>query len=330
MRGLAYTYAAAGQNDRALKLSEDALTLYRSKLGPDHPETLASMGDLASSYGDTGQNDRALKLYEETLSLMRAKLGPDHPYTLWTLEGQAQCLGKSGHMDRAGAILDEVIASRRKAHGGGDPDTLRSRMSRADLDLARCRIDAAEAADRAIFDECRTRFGPENRLTIAAGLALAWVKAARGDRDEAAPLYLAALESARKNPSDRMTLATALTESGRSRLAARDWKSSEALLRESLAIREAEMPHHWRTADARSLLGGALLGQKKVAEAVALLRSGYEGMARAAAAIPLVDRPRLAEALDRLITAGEAAGTRAKVGAWKAERAELDAKGPKP
>ena len=203
-------------------------------------------------------------------------------------------------------------------------------MTRAELDLARGRLDAAEAADRAILDECRTRLGADDRVTIAAGLALARVREARGDRDSAAPLYRAALESARKNPTDRDTLAAALTESGRSRLAAGDWTAAEALLREALAIREVEKPQHWVTAEARSLLGGALMGEKKTAEAAPLLRSGYEGMARSAAAIPLVDRPRLAEALDRLIAAGEAAGTKAELAAWKAERAKLGAGGPKP
>jgi hypothetical protein len=109
-----------------------------------------------------------------------------------------------------------------------------------------------------------------------------------------------------------------------------DWTAAEALLREALAIREVEMPQHWRTADVRSLLGGTMLAQKKNAKAAPLLRSGYEGMARSAAAIPLVDRPRLAEALDRLIAAGEAAGTKAEVAAWKAERVKLGAGGPKP
>jgi tetratricopeptide (TPR) repeat protein len=325
MRALADCYARAGQNDRALKLFEDALTLHSSKLGPDHPETLLSMGSRAVSYADAGWTERALKLFEETLSLMRAKLGPGHPYILWTLEHQAQCLGKSGPIDRAGAILDGVIASRRKAYGDVDPDTLRSRMSRADLDLARGRLDAALAADRAILDDCLKRLGADDRITIAAGLALARVRAARSERESAAPLYRAALESARKNPTDRETLATALTESGRSWLAAADWSAAEGLLREAVAIREVEMPQHWRTAEARSLLGWALMGEKKAAEAAPLLRSGYEGMARSAAAIPLVDRPWLAEALDRLIAAGEAVGTKAELAAWKAERAKLGA-----
>jgi serine/threonine protein kinase/tetratricopeptide (TPR) repeat protein len=330
MNNLADSYAAAGQYGQALKLREETLALRKAKLGSDHPDTLVSMGNLAISYADAGQHDRALKLHEETLSLMRTKLGPDHFYTRGFLECQAQCLANSAQIDRAAAILDAVIVSRRKTQGDAHPDTFRSRLLRADLDLARGRLDAADTAGRAILEECRARLGADDRLTIAAGLALGRVREARGDRDAAVTLYRAALDSARKNPSDRETLATALAESGRSRLAAGDLTAAEAPLREALAIREAEMPQHWRTAEARSLLGGALMGQKKAAEAAPLLRSGYEAMARSAAAIPLVDRPRLAEALDRLIAAGEAAGTKAELAAWKAEQAKLGAGGPKP
>jgi tetratricopeptide (TPR) repeat protein len=330
MGNLANSYFDTGHHDRALKLHEEALALQRSKLGPDHPDTLMSMNNLACSYTDVGQIERALKLFEETLALRRSKLGPDHPDTLASLEGQAQCLANSGQIDRAGAIFDEVITSRRKVQGDGHPDTLRSRMSRAELDLARGRLGAAKSADRAILDDSRTRLGTDDRVTITAQFALARVHEARGDPDAAKLLYRAALESARKNPTDRDTLATALTESGRSWLAAGDGNAAEALLREALAIREVEMPRHWRTGELQTLLGGVLMGQKKPAEAAPLLRSGYAGMARSAAAIPLVDRPRLTEALDRLIAAGDTAGSKAEVEAWKAERAKLATGGPKP
>jgi serine/threonine protein kinase len=325
MMSLANSYAAAGQNERALKLREATPALMRSKLGPDHPDTLGSMINLAVSYADTGQNERALKLYAETLERLRSKLRPDHEYILESLECQARCLANCGQLDRARANLDEVIAARRKSQGDGHRDTLRSRMTRAELDRACGRLGAALAADGAILEECRARLGADDRLTIAAELALARARGARGDREAAATLYQAALESARKNSTDREMLATALTESGRSRLEAGDRPAAEAVLREALAIREREMPQHWRTAEARSLLGAALWGHTKAAEAVPLLRSGYEGMARCGAAIPLVDRHRLAEALDRLIAAGEAAGTRAEIAAWKAERAKLGA-----
>jgi tetratricopeptide (TPR) repeat protein len=328
MNNLANSYEDAGQIDRALKLREETLALRKSKLGPDHPNTLESMNNLANSYSDAGQTDRALKLHEETLALAKAKLGPNHEYEF--LQEQAQCLANSGQIDRAGAMLDEAVASRRKAQGASHPEAFRSRIIRAELDLARGRLDAAEAADRAILKECRSHLGADDRVTIVAGLALARVRQARGDRDAAVPLYQAALQSARKNPIDRVTLAAALAETGRWRLATGDLTTAEGLLREAQAIREVERPQHWLTAEVRSLLGGALFAQKKTAEAAPLLRSGYEAMARSAPAIPLVDRPRLAEALDRLIAAGEAAGTKAELAAWKSERAKLGAGGPKP
>ena len=143
-------------------------------------------------------------------------------------------------------------------------------------------------------------------------------------------MYRAALDSARKTPSDRVTLGRTLAEMGRFRLAAQEWSGAEADLREALAIRETEMPEAWPTSESRSLLGGALLGQGKATEAGPPLRSGYEGMARRIDAIPAVARPRLAEALDRLIAFGEASGLGDEVDAWKAERARLSASSPDP
>jgi tetratricopeptide (TPR) repeat protein len=329
MSNLGATYNGAGKPDLAIPLQEETLRLHKAKLGPDHRGTLATMNSLAASYAHVGRYDRALELFEEALALRRSKLGPDHPDTLQALGDQADCLANSGQIDRAAEILEEVIALRRKTQGEGHPDTLRSRMNLAILDLARGRLDTAEAAGRAILDDCRAKLGADDRVTIAAGLALARVLEARGDRGAAAPLYRAALESARKKPSDREALAAALTESGRSRLAGGDWTRAEALLREALAVREAEKPQHWQTAEAKSLLGGAPLGLSKPAKAEPLLRSGYEGMARSAPAIPLVDRPRLAEALDRLIAFGETAGTKDELARWKAERAKLASAGPK-
>jgi tetratricopeptide (TPR) repeat protein len=84
---------------------------FAAALGPDHPDTLKSMNNLASSYAATGQNDRALKRFEEALALRRAKLGTEHPGTLECLEGPAECLANTGQFDRAEAILDEAIAS---------------------------------------------------------------------------------------------------------------------------------------------------------------------------------------------------------------------------
>ncbi len=78
-----------GYPERAIALFTKARTTFTAELGPDHPDTLASMSNLAIGYHDTGQYDRALKLNEATLALRKAKLGPDHPDTLSSMNNLA-------------------------------------------------------------------------------------------------------------------------------------------------------------------------------------------------------------------------------------------------
>ena len=44
-----YSYAALGRHAEALKLGEETLALRKAKLGPDHPDTLWSMNNLAKA-----------------------------------------------------------------------------------------------------------------------------------------------------------------------------------------------------------------------------------------------------------------------------------------
>ena len=78
-----------GRHADALKLREETLALRKAKLGPDHPDTLLSMNNLANSYAALGRHADALKLHEETLALRKAKLGPDHPDTLVSMHNLA-------------------------------------------------------------------------------------------------------------------------------------------------------------------------------------------------------------------------------------------------
>jgi hypothetical protein len=55
--------------DRAIALFATERTTFAAELGPDHPETLASMNNFASIYAAAGRNDLALKLFKESLAL---------------------------------------------------------------------------------------------------------------------------------------------------------------------------------------------------------------------------------------------------------------------
>src|SRR5262245_33730353 len=70
-----------GEAPIAAEQFQKARTLYSKHRGPDHPDTLRSMNELANSYGELARHSEALKLREETLALRKVRLGPDHPDT---------------------------------------------------------------------------------------------------------------------------------------------------------------------------------------------------------------------------------------------------------
>ena len=77
--------------------------------------------------------------------------------------------------------------------------------------------------------------------------------------------------------------------------------ATEPYLRECLTIREKKLPDDWVLYNTKSLLGGALAGQKKFQEAEPLLVEGYSGMKDREANIPPAAQPRLPEAIRRLV-----------------------------
>jgi len=91
------------------------------------------------------------------------------------------------------------------------------------------------------------------------------------------------------------------------------------MIRECLTIREQALPDDWSTFNAKSMLGGALLGQKKYAEAEPLLLDGYRGMQTRQATIPPPGRPRLPETMERLAQLYAATGNQAEAVAWRSK-----------
>jgi hypothetical protein len=131
-------------------------------------------------------------------------------------------------------------------------------------------------------------------------------------------------------PRDSPQLAGMLAQIGLSLLQQKQWTEAELLLRECLAIREKAQPDVWSTFNTQSLLGGALLGQQKYAEAEPLLLKGYEGMKQRENTIPPQAITRLPEALDRLIELSTATNQPEAAKKWQAERAKYPEAALKP
>ncbi len=117
-------------------------------------------------------------------------------------------------------------------------------------------------------------------------------------------------------PGDPRT-AGAMAGLGRNLLMQKKWPEAELILRECLDSPQKFEPDALTTFHTRSLLGGAFVGQGRLAEAEPLVVSGYEGMKALETTIPPQNRPHLGEAAARIIRLYETWGRPELAKAWK-------------
>jgi serine/threonine protein kinase/tetratricopeptide (TPR) repeat protein len=115
-----------GKAKIAVEQYEAARRLYAKQRGPDHPDTLMSMHNLATSYYDLGRHTEALKLHEQTLALRKARLGRDHPHTLLSMNNLASSYDAMGRHTDALKLNEETLALRKAKLGPDHLDTLGS------------------------------------------------------------------------------------------------------------------------------------------------------------------------------------------------------------
>jgi len=97
---------------------------------------------------------------------------------------------------------------------------------------------------------------------------------------------------------------------------------AEPLAERCAAILQNQSPAGWRLFYASSLIGCALLGQKKYTEAEPFLLSGYRGMKQREDKIPVPMKQRLREAVERIVELYAAWGKPEKAGEWKSKLPE--------
>ena len=76
-------------------------------LGPRHPDTLETMGNLAVTRRKLGKHAAAEETQRDVLALRHEVLGPRHPKTLKTMGSLAVTLGELGKHTEAEAMRRE-------------------------------------------------------------------------------------------------------------------------------------------------------------------------------------------------------------------------------
>jgi tetratricopeptide (TPR) repeat protein len=183
------------------------------------------------------------------------------------------------------------------------------------------KLDLALPLFEEAFKLTNAKFGPEERETLNIMGNLAKVYIDGKQIEKAIPLFDDFVSRQRRRlGADSRPFAGLLAKVSLSLLDARQFSHAEKLLHECLAIGEKQEPEIWTTFNMQSMLGGALLGQKKYTEAEPLLLKGCEGMKAREKAIPPQDRLRIPDAIDRLIDLYTATNRLDEAKKWRAER----------
>jgi serine/threonine protein kinase/tetratricopeptide (TPR) repeat protein len=163
---LGRSFLYGGKPRIAAAQDQAARAIYTKELGPDHPDTLVSMNNLAGDYAALGRHADALQLHEETLALRRARLGPDHPDTLRSMSALASSWDALGRHADALQLHEETLARQKARLGPDHPDTLWSMSALACSFHALGRYDDAIKLHEETLALRKARLGPDHPDTL--------------------------------------------------------------------------------------------------------------------------------------------------------------------
>jgi tetratricopeptide (TPR) repeat protein len=331
LNNLAAVYWDADRLPEAIPLFEQVRDARMKLHGPDDRNTLATLSNLASAYVRNGQKLEGIRLLEQVREARVRVQGPEHPDTLSTVNNLGTAYWEVKQLDKSIPLFEQLERSFRKIMGERHPHTLGA-MANLGVNYR----DAGRYAEAIpLLEQVHRDGGGDPSLAwVGYELLLAYSRAGKGP--EASALARELLAVARKTlPAGSPRLATALAKYGAALIELQAWADAEPVLRDCLSIREKIQPDNWRTFNTRSLLGAALLGQKRYPEAEPLLLQGYEGMKqwRPAPGQPTDGGPdpeRLIESLERLVRLCEAMSRPDEAAKWRAERANYPNLAPPP
>ncbi|KAF1954477.1 kinesin light chain [Byssothecium circinans] len=162
-------------------------------LGKGHPDTLASMNNLALVLVNQGKYAEAKAMHQETLALRKKVLGKEHPDTLLSINNLARVLSYQGNYQgkyaEAEAMHRETLALREKVLGKEHPDTLIGLNNMAITLSLQGKYAEAEAMYQETLALGEKVLGKEHPDTLASVYFVAYSLRHQHQYEEALPLY---------------------------------------------------------------------------------------------------------------------------------------------
>jgi tetratricopeptide (TPR) repeat protein len=183
-----------GLYDSAEPLCSYAMEIRERILGPEHPDTLTSVNNLALLLYVKGDHAGAEPLNRRAHVARTRTLGPEHPDTLTSLSSMASLLSAIGDVAGAEPLYRRVLEVRERTLGPEHPDTLTSVNNMAFLLYAKGDLAGSERWFRRSFETCERTLGPEHINSLISANNLANLLRTKGDLAGAEPLFRGVLE----------------------------------------------------------------------------------------------------------------------------------------
>jgi tetratricopeptide (TPR) repeat protein len=230
-----------------------------------------------------------------------------------------------GKYAQAEALNVQVLETRRRLLSEEHPNTLQTMLILAATYYREGKYAQAEALNAQALEIQRRMLGEEHPDTLVSVHNLAVLYRRQGKYAQAEPLELKVLEIRRRvlgpqHPATTDTMAS-LSELW---LMEQRYTEPEPLLREALNTVQQTSPDSWKRFYLQSLLGAALAGQKRHADAEPLLLSGYTGMIQRKTTIPASSKSNLTQAGEWILQLYRAWGKADKATEWQSKLANED------
>jgi tetratricopeptide (TPR) repeat protein len=290
-------YAGLSAPQQAVPHLERAFALRQSQLGPDHPETLKSMADLAVEYSWLGHHANAIALQQRLLEIRRKTLGTDHPETLAREEDLAAAYAAAGQWDKSVPLLEQLLTKQRTICGPTNSYTVRTTA-----ELALSYRDADRLDDSiSLYEQLLESLRSKNARTDEYKRPLAQAYQFAGKLDKADKVLREALQELQAQEDShghRNDMANTLGWLALNLSLQHRYAEAEPFARQAVALNQLEEHRcfYWM-----SVLGEILVGQQKYSEAEPHLLKGYEGIRQREATLHASERRRLTEAGERVV-----------------------------
>jgi tetratricopeptide (TPR) repeat protein len=184
----------AGKYLEAIPIAIHVLELREKNLGPEHPDTVTSLNNLAQLYHSAGDYAKAEPLYQRVLKSSEKALGPDDPVVASSLNNLALLYADMGDYLKAEPLYQRALKISEKAVGPEHPDTARTLNNLALLYAGMSDYAKAEPLYQRALRIYEKTLGPDHPDTARTLDNLAVLFRSMGDYAKADPLYQRALK----------------------------------------------------------------------------------------------------------------------------------------